>query len=35
MAYDFSSTGAPGEQEEVYSITELARLIKEMLVAMP
>ncbi len=31
MAYDFASTGAPDGKEKVYSITELTRLIKELL----
>ncbi len=31
MAYGFGSTNAPGEQEKVYSITELTRLIKDLL----
>lgn len=31
MAYDFSAAAAPGDKEKVYSITELTRLIKEML----
>ncbi len=31
MAYDFASTGAPGDKEKVYSITELTRLIKDLL----
>lgn len=31
MAYDFASTVPPGEKEKVYSITELTRLIKDLL----